>query len=121
MIYARGLVHQADESLITRTLVFRRSASERIYHVNTSSTTSSANRSPWPRIYRRTGMVTVWTLHLDHHGRSWRWSQEAQFSVRSLWELEDFKKARLPENLPKCPVVMPCPVVPAAQKAQDTG
>ncbi|CAL4935717.1 unnamed protein product [Urochloa decumbens] len=51
-------------------------------------------------------MVTVWTLHLDR-GHSWRWNRDDQFSVRSLWELEGFKEARLPENLPKCPVVMP--------------
>jgi len=51
-------------------------------------------------------MVRVWTLNLDC-GLGWGWNPDAQFSVRSIWELEDFKKARLPENLPKCPVVMP--------------
>ncbi|RLN39380.1 hypothetical protein C2845_PM01G29550 [Panicum miliaceum] len=51
-------------------------------------------------------IVSLWTLQLDC-GLGWGWSQDAQFSVRSIWELEDFKKARLPENLPKCPVVLP--------------
>ncbi|CAL4944165.1 unnamed protein product [Urochloa decumbens] len=51
-------------------------------------------------------MVIVWSLHLDN-GHSWRWNRDDQFSVRSLWELEGFREARLPENMPKCPVVMP--------------
>nr|TKV91569.1 hypothetical protein SEVIR_9G105300v2 [Setaria viridis] len=51
-------------------------------------------------------MVAVWTLQLDH-GHNWRWNQDDQFSVRSIRELEDFKKARLPENVLRCPVVLP--------------
>jgi hypothetical protein len=44
-------------------------------------------------------MVSVWTLHLDC-GHGGGWIQDAQFRVRSIWELlEDFKKARLPENV----------------------
>ncbi|KAL6636979.1 hypothetical protein ACP70R_024551 [Stipagrostis hirtigluma subsp. patula] len=48
-------------------------------------------------------MVRVWTLHLD----SRRWTPDEEFSVRSLWELESFKRAGLPRVEPKCPLLMP--------------
>ncbi|KAL6636978.1 hypothetical protein ACP70R_024550 [Stipagrostis hirtigluma subsp. patula] len=47
-------------------------------------------------------MITLWTLHLD----SQQWTRDEEFSVSSLWELEDFKSEGLPKTVPKCPVVM---------------
>lgn len=50
-------------------------------------------------------MVTAWTLRQQDRG--WWWRKDVEFSVRSLWELEAFKRAGLPEREPELPVLMP--------------
>ncbi|KAK3148948.1 hypothetical protein QOZ80_3AG0210810 [Eleusine coracana subsp. coracana] len=56
-------------------------------------------------------MVRVWTLPpLLDDGREElcdKWSQDQVFRVTSIWEQEGFKKAGLPEMVPKCPVLLP--------------
>ncbi|KAL6843614.1 hypothetical protein ACP4OV_026676 [Aristida adscensionis] len=48
-------------------------------------------------------MVAVWSLDLDQK----LWTRDRAFSVRSLSELESFKKAGMPGTKPQCPFLLP--------------